>query len=419
MLTGDAGRIMDDGTVARLDDETFYVTTTSTGADAVYQWFTWWNAVWFMDVRFVQLTGAVAAINVAGPRARELMTRVSRGRLLQRGHRVPRRQARRGRRGTVPRTAHRLRRRTRLRAPLPSPHAEHVWDTLLEKGADLGAAPFGLEPQRILRLEKGHVIVSQDTDSESNLLEAAMPWIVKNDKEFEWVGKWATQQVADRGLRWMLVGFESPSGVIPVEGGQVIVDGVSAGRVTSVRRSDALGKVIGLAIVPHELAARGRRGSSCRSTVGRSRCASTSARSSTPPARGSRRDRRTRLPLAVARAGRRTASTRSRARLPSGSSAPHEATFAERDGWLVATPVPGEDEHLARVGIADLSHLGTLDIRPAPAADLQGDGVTTYRLSPRRALVLYPQAARSAVGEQVAGGRARRRRDRAPTPSSP
>ena len=50
MLTGDAGRIMDDGTVARLDDETFYVTTTSTGADAVYQWFTWWNAVWFMDV---------------------------------------------------------------------------------------------------------------------------------------------------------------------------------------------------------------------------------------------------------------------------------------------------------------------------------------------------------------------------------
>ena len=84
--------------------------------------------------------------------------------------------------------------------------------TGLERGADLGAAPFGLEPQRILRLEKGHVIVSQDTDSESNLLEAAMPWLVKNDKDFEWVGKWATQQVADRGLRWMLVGFESPSG---------------------------------------------------------------------------------------------------------------------------------------------------------------------------------------------------------------
>ena len=56
---------------------TFYVTTTSTGADGVYQWFTWWNAVWFMDVQFVQVTGALAAINVAGPNARTLMARVS------------------------------------------------------------------------------------------------------------------------------------------------------------------------------------------------------------------------------------------------------------------------------------------------------------------------------------------------------
>ena len=103
------------------------------------------------------------------------------------------------------------------------------------------------------------MIVGQDTDSESNLHEAAMPWLVKNDKEFDWVGKWATQQVADRGLRWMLVGFESPTGAMPVEGGQVVVDGKSSGRVTSVRRSAELGKVIGLAIVPYELAVDGGR----------------------------------------------------------------------------------------------------------------------------------------------------------------
>jgi glycine cleavage system aminomethyltransferase T len=80
-----------------------------------------------------------------------------------------------------------------------------------------------------------------------------------------------------------------------------------------------------------------------------------------------------------------------------------DATFEERDGWLVPTRVPGEAEHLARVGISDLSHLGALDVRPAPPADLEGDGVTTYRLSPKRALVVYPQSARTAVGEQVAG----------------
>ena len=81
------------------------------------------------------------------------------------------------------------------------------------------------------------------------------------------------------------------------------------------------------------------------------------------------------------------------------------ATFEERDGWLVAARVPDEAQHAATVGIADLSHLGKLDVRPAPAADLEGDGVTTYRLSPRRALVLYPHRARAAVGEQVADTR--------------
>ena len=103
------------------------------------------------------------------------------------------------------------------------------------------------------------MIIGQDTDSESNLLEAAMPWLVKNDKEFDWVGKWATQQVDDRGLNWMLVGFESPTGAMPVEGGQVVVDGKSSGRVTSVRKSDELGKVIGLAILPTDLAVDGGR----------------------------------------------------------------------------------------------------------------------------------------------------------------
>ena len=76
VLTGDAGRIMDDGTVARLDDETLRDDHLDS-QDGVYQWFTWWNAVWGLDARFVQLTGAVAAVNVAGPRSRELMQRIS------------------------------------------------------------------------------------------------------------------------------------------------------------------------------------------------------------------------------------------------------------------------------------------------------------------------------------------------------
>ncbi|HEY7381121.1 MAG TPA: glycine cleavage T C-terminal barrel domain-containing protein, partial [Gaiella sp.] len=258
VITTDSGRIMDDGTIARLEDETYYVTTTSTGADAVYQWLTWWNAVWFMDVQLANLTGAVAAVNVAGPYARSLLERVADIDVSNEAFAYL--DAKHCRVAGVPTLALRIGFVGELGYELhvPSAHGEYLWDTLLEQGAELRARPFGLEPQRILRLEKGHVIVGQDTDSESNLLEAAMPWIFKSDKP-DFVGKWATEQVAERGLQWMLVGFVSPRGVVPLEGGQVVVDGRPAGRVTSVRRSAELGTVVGLAVVPSELAVEGGR----------------------------------------------------------------------------------------------------------------------------------------------------------------
>ena len=73
----------------------------------------------------------------------------------------------------------------------PSPAGEHLWDTLVAEGA----RPFGLEPQRVLRLEKAHVIVGQDTDSESNLYSSGMSWLPKLDKD-DFVGKFALEHFA-------------------------------------------------------------------------------------------------------------------------------------------------------------------------------------------------------------------------------
>ncbi len=50
---------MDDGTICRLDEQTFYVTTTSSGAGAVEQWFSWWLADWRMDVHLTDVTQAL------------------------------------------------------------------------------------------------------------------------------------------------------------------------------------------------------------------------------------------------------------------------------------------------------------------------------------------------------------------------
>jgi sarcosine oxidase, subunit alpha len=258
VLNSDAGRIMDDGTIARLDDETFYVTTTSTGAGAVLEWFEWWNAVWGMDVEIVNVTGALAAVNVAGPRSRAVMRSLTGIDLSNEG--LSYLDARDAQVAGVPSLILRIGFVGELGYELhfPSPYGEHVWNAILQAGHEFGIRPFGLEPQRILRLEKMHILIGQDTDSESNVLEASMPWIAKLDKD-DFVGKWSLEHVQERGLQDLLVGFEMEDGKVPLEGAQVVLEGTRPiGRITSSRWSPELRKAIGMAWVPAEIAEEGK-----------------------------------------------------------------------------------------------------------------------------------------------------------------
>ncbi|PYO29788.1 MAG: aminomethyltransferase, partial [Candidatus Rokuibacteriota bacterium] len=73
VMCDDAGIVLDDGVVARLDDDRFLVTTGTGTIEAIEQWFEWWLAGSGRCAHVVNLTGALAAINVAGPRSRELL----------------------------------------------------------------------------------------------------------------------------------------------------------------------------------------------------------------------------------------------------------------------------------------------------------------------------------------------------------
>ncbi|HEX6460145.1 MAG TPA: 2Fe-2S iron-sulfur cluster-binding protein [Thermoleophilaceae bacterium] len=258
VLTSDAGRITDDGTVCRLDDETFYVTTTSSGAGAVEQWFAWWLADWRMDVTLTDVTQGLAAVNLAGPRAREIMSRLTD--LDVSGEAFPYLDGQRGRVAGAPSLILRIGFVGELGYEIhfPSAYGEDVWNKILEAGADYGIRPFGLEPQRILRLQKMHILVGQDTDSESNPYGAAMPWIVKLDKEEDFIGKWALERAVQSPQETALVGFTLPNGHVPTEGAVVLnQDGGPMGQVTSARHSRQLGRTIGMAWVPAHLAEDG------------------------------------------------------------------------------------------------------------------------------------------------------------------
>jgi sarcosine oxidase subunit alpha len=258
VLTSDAGRIMDDGTITRLDDQTFYVTTTSSGAGAVEQWFAWWLADWRMDVRLSDVTQAVGAINLAGPKARAILTRLTD--LDTSAEAFTYLDGRHGRVAGVPCLMLRIGFVGELGYEIhfPAAHGQDLWDAILAAGREDGIRPFGLEPQRILRLQKQHIIVGQDTDSESTPFGAAMPWAVKLDKEEDFIGKWALAHIAEHPAATALVGFTLANGQVPTEGAAVLDgSGAVAGQVTSARRSGVVGKVIGMAWVPAALAGDG------------------------------------------------------------------------------------------------------------------------------------------------------------------
>ena len=79
------------------------------------------------------------------------------------------------------------------------------------------------------------------------------------------------------------------------------------------------------------------------------------------------------------------------------------ARFEERDGWLVPVALPGEEEHLRTVGVADLSHLTKLEVRPAgePPELVTDCKPVWYAISPRRALVLGEAEGAAAVQAQL------------------
>jgi sarcosine oxidase subunit alpha len=261
LLTDMAGVVIDDGVACRLHDRHFYVTATTSGVDQVYRSMTWFNAQWKMDVDVANVTAAWAGVNLAGPEARAIVAKLESDIDFSKDA-FPYMAVRTGTLAGIPVRVLRVGFVGELGYEIhcPSGMGEALWDKLMEAGQPMGLKPFGVEAQRVLRLEKGHIIVGQDTDGLTNPVEAGMEWALAKKKPF-YVGKRSIEMQAAKGITRKLVGFTlaGSEGAMPKECHLVIRDGTIAGRVTSVVRSPSLGKVIGLAYLPPDLAEPGRR----------------------------------------------------------------------------------------------------------------------------------------------------------------
>jgi sarcosine oxidase subunit alpha len=257
LMLDEAGVIIDDGVIARLGTEAFYFTTTTGGSATVFRELLRFNALWGLDCALVNVTGHRAAFNFAGPQCRDILQSLTDADLSEgafpflgvRGAKVAGVAARLMRVGFVGELGYEIH--------VPASGAIAVWRALCKAGLPRGLRTFGVEAQRVLRLEKGHLIVGQDTDGLTDPFEANARWAVNLNKPF-FVGQRSLKILAKRGPRQKLVGIEFlDSKRLPKESHLVIDKGEIAGRVTSVVHSRTLNKGIGLAMLAPHLAEAG------------------------------------------------------------------------------------------------------------------------------------------------------------------
>ncbi len=87
----EAGTVIDDGVVARLADQHWYVSTTTTGAASIYREMQRRVLEWRLDCVLHNLTGHFAAMNLAGPHAARYWQPAPRWRLTTPAFRISRR----------------------------------------------------------------------------------------------------------------------------------------------------------------------------------------------------------------------------------------------------------------------------------------------------------------------------------------
>ncbi|WP_284978822.1 2Fe-2S iron-sulfur cluster-binding protein [Arthrobacter sp. fls2-241-R2A-200] len=261
------GMIFDDGVTLRLDEDRYFMTTTTGGAAKVLDWLEEWHQTEWpgLDVVFTSVTEQWTTIAVVGPKSRAVIAKVApqlagnggldteafpfmtfRETTLASGV-----QARICRISFSGELAYEIN--------VPSWYGLNTWEAVAAAGAEFNITPYGTETMHVLRAEKGYPIVGQDTDGTVTPQDAGMEWIVSKAKDF--IGKRSYLRAdASREDRKHLVS------VLPVdhslrlpEGTQLVEKGIPVnpaygpvpmeGFVTSSYHSAALGRSFGLALI--------------------------------------------------------------------------------------------------------------------------------------------------------------------------
>jgi methylglutamate dehydrogenase subunit C len=259
LMLREDGMVMDDGTVSRLAAQRYLVTTTTANASSVYQHMQYCHQVLWpdLDVQFVSVSDQWAQYSIAGPRARELLRSVVDQRHDLRNEAFP----------YLAAADVRLDDGTRARLfrisfsgelayelAVPAAAGERTVRRLMQAGAPLGVAAYGLEALGAMRIEKGHV-AGNELNGQTTAHDLGLGRMLSTKKDFIGAVMSRRSGLADPA-RPRLVGFA------PVDraqrlgaGAHFIAAGAAAtaandqGFMTSAAYSPTLGHWIGLGLL--------------------------------------------------------------------------------------------------------------------------------------------------------------------------
>ena len=260
-MCNDDGCVIDDGVVIKLGENDYYLTTSTGRAGQTVEWLRYHTRYDNWDFSIVNLTDSMGVINLSGPNARKVLEKIvdidvsneafgfSEYKEFTIADAIPVKAMRLGFVGELSYELH-----------VPASFMECVWNMLKDAGKSFKIKNFGVEAQNVLRMEKCHIILGQESEQRTNLLDVGLGFLWDRKKaDAKTVGAVALRQAESDNTRLKLVGFEMENNHRAARDGALIVDEKVRGYVATARDSFSLNKAVGMALVEGELAKEGTR----------------------------------------------------------------------------------------------------------------------------------------------------------------
>jgi sarcosine oxidase subunit alpha len=258
LMCDENGFLIDDGVVARIDDQTWLCHTTTGGADRIHGWMEDWLQCewWDWKVHVVNVTEQFAQIAVVGPNARKVLEKL--GGMDVSADALPFMALTDGRLGDFAVRVFRISFSGELSYEIAVPASQGLalWTALMEAGAEFGATPYGTEALHIMRAEKGFIMIGDETDGTVIPQDLGLDWAISKKKD-DYLGKRGqARSEFQKPDRWKLVGLETLDGSALEDGAYAVGEGVNdngqaivQGRVTSTYMSPTLDRGIAMGLV--------------------------------------------------------------------------------------------------------------------------------------------------------------------------